>query len=135
MSINYEIPDDISHIESDVDYRKLVASRDILQGETIVTLPLKTLPGPDKYSVEASPGIHIDCTESLAGAINHSCSPNAAVRHFRIVAWNCISQGDEITIDYRRTEYDMAVPFKCVCCGNLIRGNNYVEEGPDPRVS
>jgi hypothetical protein len=135
MFINYEIPEDISHIESDVDYRKLVASRDILQGETIVTLPLKTLPGPDKYSVEASPGIHIDCTESLAGAINHACSPNAAVRHFRIVAWNCISQGDEITIDYMRTEYDMAVPFKCFCCGTLIRGKKYVEEGSDSRSS
>lgn len=137
MSINYEIPGDISHVESDVDldYRKLVASRDIFQGETIVTLPLKTLPGPDKYSVEASPGIHIDCTDSLAGAINHACSPNAAVRHFRIVAWTCISQGDEITINYLRTEHDMAVPFKCFCCSTLIRGNKYVEEGSNPRSS
>lgn len=125
MSFNYEIPEDIAHVESDVGYRKLVASRDIIQGETIVTLSLSTLPKPDKYSVEAAPGIHVDCTNSLAGAINHACVPNAAVRHFRIVAWSCIPQGDEITIDYLRTEYDMAVPFKCTCCGTLIRGQKY----------
>lgn len=116
-----------AHIECVDGFRKLVASRDISMGHEILVLPLKSLDKPDRLSVEASPGIHIDCTDSLAGAINHSCKPNAAVRHFRVVAWECIKQGDEICIDYNRTEYDMAVPFKCNCCGTMIRGQKYVE--------
>lgn len=126
--INYEIPPDIAHIEFSSMERKLVASKDIMMGETIVTLPLHTVPGPDKYSVEASPGVHVDCSNSLAGACNHACDPNAAIRHYRIVAWRCIKEGEEITINYNRTEYKMAVPFNCSCCGTLIRGFKFLEK-------
>jgi hypothetical protein len=113
--INYEIPPDICEIQFDGLHRKLVALKDIMLGEVIVTLPLTTQCEPDMYSIEASPGVHIDCSQSLAGACNHSCKPNASVRHFRIIAWECIKAGDEITIDYRKTEYKLAVPFMCQC--------------------
>ena len=122
---------DIARIETEGVYRRLVANVDISLGRTIVLLPQIALEAPDRLSVEATPGVHIDCTNSLAGAINHSCDPNAAVRHFRIIAWRCIKAGEEITIDYNRTEYKMANPFKCNCCGILIRGKKYVEEGSD----
>lgn len=93
----------------------LFASRDIALGETIVTLPLTTQSEPDKYSIEASPGVHVSCENSLAGAINHSCIPNAAVKHFRIIAWACIKENEEIKINYKRTEHKLAVPFICRC--------------------
>lgn len=121
-----ELDEDIAWIEAKDNWRSLIAAEDISQGRTICVLPLKTMEKPDKYSVEASPGVHIDCTDSLAGAINHSCDPNAAVRHFRVIAWKCIKAGEEITIDYNRTEYQMAEPFLCYCCGVLIRGSKYV---------
>ena len=90
-----------------------------------MTLPLIALDSPDKYSIEATPGLHIDCRGSLAGAINHSCKPNAAVRLFRVVAFQCIQENEEITINYLKTEHDMAAPFRCNCCGTVIRGNKY----------
>lgn len=113
--IYYEIPPDVARIEFDGSHRKLVADKDIMLGEVIVTLPLISQSEPDRYSVEASPGIHIDCSNSLAGACNHSCNPNASVRHYRLVAWSCIKEGDEITIDYTRTESQIAFPFICKC--------------------
>jgi hypothetical protein len=105
--------------------RSIKASQRIRQGETIVELPKIPLSEPDMYSIEIYPGIHVDCESSLAGAINHSCNPNAFVKENRIVAWKCINPGDEVTIDYRITETKMASPFYCKCgyCkGELIHG-------------
>ena len=106
---------------SGVDYRALFATEKIRQGETIVTLPQSTIPYPDKYSLEAFPGWHIDCSYSPVGAINHSCKPNAAVKGNRIIAWTCIEPGEEITLDYKRTENKLAEPFTCGC-GNCPSG-------------
>lgn len=102
--------------------RSLRATRKIHQGETILTLPQATVPMPDKYSLEIYPGIHIDCSYGKAGAINHSCSPNAHVRDTRIVAWRCIESGEDITLDYKITEYKLANPFDCNCGSQSCRG-------------
>lgn len=96
-------------------YRSLWSLRKFRQGQTILGLPLTTQAQPDKYSIEAWPGIHLDCELSLAGAINHSCEPNSAVKGGAIVAWNCIQPGEQITIDYKRTERKLASPFDCNC--------------------
>lgn len=106
---------------SGLDYRALFASEKIRQGETIVVLPQSTVSYPDRYSIEASPGWHIDCSNSPAGAINHSCKPNAAVKDNRIIAWTCIEPGEEINIDYKKTEQKLAEPFLCEC-GNCPPG-------------
>lgn len=103
-------------------YQSLRASKDFRQGEHIVNLPTILIEKPDKYSVEISPGVHVDCSDSPAGAINHSCDPNSAVRKGAIVAWNCIKAGDEITIDYKRTEQRLASPFDCNCGYKNCRG-------------
>lgn len=95
--------------------RILKASRRIRQGETIINLPQVPMALPDQFSLEIYPGIHIDCSDSMAGAINHSCAPNAFVKDTRIVAWNCIMPGEEITLDYKATEKTLAVPFDCTC--------------------
>lgn len=95
--------------------RSLVAVERFHQGETILGLPHVTQQYPDKYSLEASPGIHVDCSFVMAGAINHSCNPSASVRNFNIVAWRCIEAGEEITLDYRKTENKLANPFDCEC--------------------
>jgi len=102
--------------------RSLVALKDFHQGEVIIELPQATLNGPDMYSIEVLPGIHVDCSFSPAGAINHSCDPNAAVRKNYIVAWNCIKEGDQITLDYKRTEHKLAAPFDCKCGSKKCRG-------------
>lgn len=95
--------------------RSLKATRRIRQGEVIVNLPITILTMPDKYSLEIYPGVHVDCETSMAGAINHSCAPNSYVKDTRILAWNCIAPGEEITLDYKATEHKLAVPFDCKC--------------------
>lgn len=103
-------------------YRCLKASRRIRQGETIVELPPRTLTNPDRYSLEIYPGIHIDCEDSMAAAINHSCEPNAFVKDTRVLAWRCIGPGEEITLDYQITETKLAAPFECKCGSKICRG-------------
>ena len=102
-------------------FRSLRAMRKIRQGETVYDLSgLSSLPEADMYSIEVAKGVHLDCEYVAAGAINHSCNPNAAVLNFRVVAWRCIEPGEEVTIDYRRTETHLAAPFTCNCCGNRM---------------
>lgn len=104
------------------EYRSLYALKDFRQGEQILLLPMATQELPDKYSIEAPPGIHLDCSFSLVGAINHSCLPNSAVRNGSVVAWRCIKVGEELTIDYKRTESRLAEPFNCKCSSKKCRG-------------
>lgn len=107
---------------SETKGRGLYAKRKFRQGETICGLPLTTLTNPDMYSLEAWPGTHLDCRDHPIGSTNHSCEPNAAVRGGGLVAWACINPGDEIVIDYKRTESKLAAPFNCMCGAKNCRG-------------
>lgn len=93
--------------------RGLFAARRIRQGETIMFLPDRVQDERDMYSIEVFPGVHVDCSDSVVGALNHACKANAAVRDNRIVAWACIQEGEEITINYRMTETHLSNPFTC----------------------
>lgn len=93
----------------------LFATEEIRQGEKICGLPIQTQENADRYSIEAQDGLHVDCSASPVGMMNHSCAPNAAVFNWKIVAWTCIKPGDEITINYKRTESKLAEPFLCAC--------------------
>jgi len=109
-----------ARIDENDGQRRLCATRNISQGETVCLLEGPPLKAPDRFSIEVGPETHIDCRQTLAGAINHSCKPNCAVRGFKIIAWECVSAGEELTIDYRRTETKLANPFRCICCGKVI---------------
>lgn len=117
--MNEEAP---AYIFFDGKQRMLKATRRIRQGETILYLPSLVRRTPDKYSLEIHPGLHINCEFSMAGAINHSCEPNASVTQERIVAWACIQPGEEIKIDYKKTEQKLAEPFNCNCGAKNCRG-------------
>ena len=111
-----------SYVHLSEGFRSLRAYRDIRQGETILELPTTVIDKPDKYSIEVYPGVHIECDESPVGSLNHSCEPNAAVKGNRIIAWSCIKRGDEITLDYKRTESSISTPFDCECGSKYCRG-------------
>ena len=99
----------------------IFALEHIYQGETILELPTDNYSfEPDKYSIQITPGLHLDCSNHPIRHMNHSCEPNASVRGDRIVAWACIEEGEQITIDYKKTENKLAVPFTCYCgfCNN-----------------
>lgn len=107
---------------SETEGRALYATGDFRQGETILNLPTDTMAGPDMFSIEVLPGIHLDCTRHPIGATNHSCNPNAAIRGMNLIAWNCIKAGEQITIDYKRTEQKLAAPFDCFCGTKFCKG-------------
>lgn len=106
----------------DDGFRSLQATEKIRMGEVIVELPKISQPEADMYSIEIIPGVHVNCSKSLVGAINHGCDPNAAVRRGSIVAWRCIEPGENITIDYKKTEQKLAEPFDCLCGSKFCRG-------------
>ena len=101
-------------------FRLLKATERIRQGEIIIELPDIPLAERDMYSIEVHPGVHVDCSKSPVGAINHACKANAAVRNGEIVAWACIEPGEEITINYRMTETHLTAPFVCKCCNEKM---------------
>jgi hypothetical protein len=110
------------YIFFDGEQRSLRSTRRIRQGETILHLPKQIRMMPDKYSLEVTPGVHLDCEYHSVGAINHSCDPSAFVKDTRIVAWTCIDVGTPITIDYKKTEQKLANPFDCTCGSKNCRG-------------
>lgn len=121
MDINSPLHERVT-IYFDNGYRSLRALKKFRQAEIILELPRTVVTEPDMYSIEVLPGIHLDCSDSPAGALNHSCDPNASVRRNHVIAWRCIEEGEEITIDYKKTETDLAVPFDCNCKSKYCRG-------------
>jgi hypothetical protein len=117
-------------------HRRLVATESIASGDEILSLDGVARATPTRYSIQIGPGEHLDAM-GLADATNHDCDPSAFVDFSdpeRIVmrARLDLSVGDEISIHYCATEYDMASPFDCYCgadaCLSRIRGYRYVSD-------
>lgn len=77
---------------------------------------------PTQTSVQIGEDMHIE--DALAGYVNHNCKPSARVDRATqsFVSTRDIEKGEEITFDYTQNEDQMASPFKCACCGKLIKG-------------
>lgn len=95
---------------------------DVKKGKILFKMRGKIKDHPTRTSVQVGRDQHIE--DTLAGHINHNCTPNAKVnrkmRYF--VSLRDIKKGEEITFDYNVNEDCMASPFKCECCGNTITG-------------
>ena len=80
--------------------------------------------GWDSYAVVHPPGAYL----------NHSCDPNAMRSGVKVFAWTDISEGDEITIDYRLNAFD-GTGWPCLCgtpsCTGWVVGSFF--EMPDER--
>jgi hypothetical protein len=59
--------------------------------------------------------------------LNHACDPNLMLRARSLVARRAVAAGDELTLNYLASEYDMAEPFACAC----DHGCELIEPGPD----
>jgi len=79
---------------------------------------------PTQTSVQVGAKIHIE--DSLAGLLNHSCTPSAKIDRQRhaVVSVHEIKKNEEITFNYSTNEDKLAVPFICRCCGKMISGKN-----------
>ncbi len=72
--------------------------------------------GWDSFAVVQPPGAYL----------NHSCDPNAMRSGVKVFAWEDISAGDEITIDYRLNAFG-GDRWECVCGSASCKG--YVQGG------
>ena len=115
-------------------HRRLVTTETIPAGEEILEIEGVRRTAPTRYSIQIGPHEHLDDMGPV-NATNHACDPSALVDFSdpeRIVlrALRDLAPGDEISIHYCATEYDMASPFDCHCgaadCLSSIRGYRWV---------
>ena len=78
---------------------------------------------PTRTSIQVGEGLHVE--DEVGGCINHSCSPSCLIQDLFVIALRDIKVGEEITFDYNKNEKRLASPFKCNCCGKMIRGKDY----------
>lgn len=135
-----DAPVSASCVEAQSDgngHRRLIATDAIAAGGEIVRIDGTVRSAPSRFSIQIGSGTHLD-EMGPVDATNHSCDPNAFVdfsQSDRLVlrALRDIGAGDEITIHYCATEYDMAEPFPCDCgaasCVGLVRGYRHLPAG------
>ena len=107
------------------------AEEDIQKGSFITTLT--GTPFPKTHIIESDDPLQIDentyvCLDHASKTINHSCDPNAGIRHKAdLYAIKDIKQGEEITYDYATTIGidDTISAMPCACgashCRKVIR--------------
>ena len=100
--------------------KAMVVAVDFGPNQVIRALQGKILYRPTRTSICIGTNKHIE--DRFGSVINHSCVPSARVVTESVVTNKTLFPGDEVTIDYRRTEYEMAAPFECLTCGGMIRG-------------
>ena len=118
---------------------QLIATKSASQGESLIKIEGELVATPLQYTLQIGVNSHIAPPAGMTRDdsynryqwrfINHSCYPNTFVRKRFLVAIRPIAAGEEITFDYNSNEYDIVVPFNCVCghCdGSEIRGYRYL---------
>ena len=123
------------------NYSKVCSTAKILKEETITRLEGTEQPFPSKYSIQTGEKKHIvpfsenpDDQKSIWRFLNHSCSPNSYfdLEKMSLIAFRDIAEEEEITYHYCSTEFDMALPFQCLCgsknCLGEIKGYRYLSE-------
>jgi SET domain-containing protein len=111
----------------------LFAVVSIDKGEILIDLNgEKTLSSPTKRSLQIGEGKHAFGSEETVGYLNHSCEPNVFLDFscLCVRALKDIRAGEEITIHYAATEYEMHDSFACDCgspaCLRTIRGFKFL---------
>lgn len=72
---------------------------------------------PTRHSLQVSEWEHILLAPPLLRYVNHSCVPNTFfdVGRWLLVALSPVAPGEELTIFYPATEWEMKFPFTCRC--------------------
>ena len=112
------------YVKVENGYGGVFAKEDFHIGESVYDLSRgDVVHAPSRTSIQMRPQIHIE--DEVGQYINHSCSPSCKIDGLFVKAITDIKAGDEITFDYNSNEDAMATPFKCACCGKMIKGKNY----------
>ena len=92
----------------------------------------ETLSSPTKRSLQIGEGRHAFGREETVGYLNHGCDPNVFLDSscLCVRALRDIRAGEEVTINYAATEYEMHDSFPCDCgspaCLRTIRGFKFL---------
>ena len=84
--------------------KALVVAVDFGPNQVVRTLQGKILANPTRTSICIGPNKHIE--DRFGSVVNHSCIPSARVVAESVVTNRTLFPGDEVTIDYRRTEHE-----------------------------
>lgn len=112
----------------------LFASTNFKKGEVVCHIKGNKIAAPTRTSVQVGINEHIDVKEPIM-YINHRCEGNIELKNDTFVAVQDIAKGDEITFNYNETEDELAEPFICRDCGELVRGKRYIDELFCPTVN
>jgi hypothetical protein len=103
----------------------VVATVPLSKGDEVLRVDGALVDRPSRTSVQVGEGEHVDVPPGVDDArvrvefpwryLNHSCDANARLVGRSLVALRAIAAGEEVTFDYRTTEWDMATPFTCRC--------------------
>jgi hypothetical protein len=126
----------------------LVALGFVLGGGHVLRIEGVRTRRPTALSVQIGANAHIDIDRKLGletqldrypwRFMNHSCDPNTLIDGQDVIAVRTIRPGEEVTFNYNTTEFDMAVPFDCLCgsffCAGVIRGYRHLSDEQRRRV-
>lgn len=123
-------------VKADRDgHRRLVTTRTVPAGGIIAPVPGTFRRQPSRYSLQIADDLHLDELGPVEGT-NHACEPSAFIEIgedglVRLRALRDLEPGDEVTIDYCATEWDMTFPFPCSCgseaCYGIVRGFRHLD--------
>ena len=101
------------------------------KGDILILLKGILRPFNNRYSIQINAHQHLHPFEEeedvmkalLWPYLNHSCNPNSYVdlKTLHLKASRDISPGEEITLDYEQTEWEMKNPFTCICNSDNCR--------------
>jgi hypothetical protein len=113
------------------NYKSLLTKRHFTKGEIVSKVPCTAIHNePSQYTVQAAKDRHIEV--GRLAYMNHSCNPNIIVdtTHMLAVAARDIAPGEELTFFYPSTEWEMTVPFICLCgspnCIHVVAGAKFL---------
>jgi hypothetical protein len=110
------------------------ATTDLHKDELIIDLKpiMQRVKYPSASSLQLAEAYHYK--PSIVLALNHACDPNGyfCFDDLTYRALRDVDSGEELTFHYCTTEYELAVPFDCLCgstgCLGKVRGFKFLDE-------
>ncbi len=96
---------------------RLVTTEPIRAGALVQRIEQpERLATPNYRTIQVSEDTHVDNLGPLA-YLNHSCAPNTFVdaERLEVRALRDVRAGEELTLFYPATEWEMIQPFDCLC--------------------
>jgi hypothetical protein len=99
-------------------------------GACVLELPPVFEESPGRHTLQVGERRHQSFTGDADDFVNHSCKPTCCLDagSLRLMALTAVAAGQEVTLNYLATEWELVEPFVCACDGRerLIRGYRHL---------